>query len=181
MKQMKKVLLSSIAACAIATSANAGVYVGQTSMTINDSDAETGTTIGLTTKSGTGEAGSLYTGFDLAYTMMGLDEYEGDSTLNVIDIGFRIGMNVTSQFSVYGLVSAAFQDTTTDAGNDAGLSDSYGVGYGLGGQFDITKSFAVRGEYKSYSVEADYDDGQYSGTAWEYDMDMTTLSLVLTF
>ena len=175
MTQIKKLLLSSVAACAIATSANAGIYLGQTEMSIGSS-SETGTTVGLTTKSNS-DTGSLYTGFDLAYTQMGLDDYDGDSTMDLIEVNFKLGLNITSQISVYGIGSAAYQDTTTDAANDAGLSDSYGVGFGAGVELSISDSISIKAEQKSYSMEADYDNN----TAWEYDMDTTTVALVLTF
>ncbi len=183
MTKMKKLLLSTVAATALATSANAGIIIGQTSMSTNgSSETETGTTIGITSKS-TSEAGALYTGFDLSYTRMDLggeDEWN-DASGDALDFGFRIGMNITSDFSVYGVASVAVQDNASTNDEDNGWSDAAGFGVGFGAQFDITKALALRAEQKSYSMENTAEDWIGNEYTYEYDLDMTTLSLVLTF
>ncbi len=65
----------------------------------------------------------------------------------------KVGYNVWDKMNAYGLVGAKFQSIDSNSG--------YGLGYGFGVDYPITRTISAAVEYKSYNMNAsntqDYD------------------------
>ncbi|WP_333804278.1 hypothetical protein [Sulfurospirillum sp.] len=66
---------------------------------------------------------------------------------------FKLGYNVWEKLNAYGIVGAKLQSVDGNAG--------YGLGYGLGVDYPITRTISAAVEYKNYNMNAsnipDYD------------------------
>lgn len=124
----------------------------------------------------TGGRFSRYFGLELGYVNLGnANRNGGEIKAQGANLSLLGIIPITDYFNVFGKVGGFYGWTRTStpvAGLPAGKEDGLGLSYGLGVQFDINKTFAVRGEWDRYRVKYVNQRG---------DADLYTVGLVVKF
>ncbi len=150
-KLIKMSLVTAIAVAGLTTSASAAkvssLYIG--SGIKMDSDSEMVHAIGWSTTDT--KSSGLVLGMTLEAEYSKLDEV---TTYGLAGEG-KVGMNVTQNVDVYGIVGGKVESFRADETD--GLN-AYGFGFGLGAEYKLSDSMSVEAKYVTYSMTTAEDD-----------------------
>ncbi len=88
---------------------------------------------------------------------------EEETVLGDVKIGTSFGgfavarAPLAEQFSLFGRVGYATTEVDVDTGLGSGSADFDGIAYGIGGIFNVTPNFGIRGEFSQYDGGDDVD------------------------
>lgn len=147
---MKSIKLAAVALALFgsALSAQAQVYVG--------ADINTTSVDGWTDATSFGVYGgyefSPYIAGEVAYRKLGTFDSGNDSIkLNMTQVSAVASLPINDQFKVYGRLGYGFLNKS----GSSSYNVDNGMIYGVGAQFNFTKSIGVRAEYTSIASDAD--------------------------